>query len=464
MGFGGTSRGSFFEAAEWVDMKKPPGHTPMGQPTASSMIVEAIWQVVTLQAFFFSPNLVWALIALGTHIIVPYDLAVAKEWHLDWVATRALVNLGLFFSYYGFWSVTLYLFRVCSRKYKPEHTPPLARLLHNIWYSALGCVQLTVWEVVFMHLWATGKVGTTSDEEMLSTWQGGVSLLLWTIALPVLHDFHFYFIHRFLHVRVLYKYVHSLHHRNNDIEPFCGLAMHPVEHSFFFAGLGASLYFGELWTPWLFRWSLVWLMLAPGASHSGWEDHFNADQWHYLHHARYECNYGSPGFPMDMVCGTARRSLVDGGAAGRPTSVQRLGEDAKPVQVQPSDGGWSSGGGVSAEWALPDTPDQAAFWLLTTAAYLAFFASVFLPGRVDRLAAVWGDFAGDSVTWSQAVAGGVSGGALLWGTLLRIVSGDGMSWRWPFHRESLFILIPHLIIGFACAVLPTYHSIEALLS
>ena len=32
----------------------------------------------------------------------------------------------------------------------------------------------------------------------------------------------------------MYKYVHSLHHRNTDIEPFAGLSMHPVEHLYYY--------------------------------------------------------------------------------------------------------------------------------------------------------------------------------------------------------------------------------------
>ena len=47
-------------------------------------------------------------------------------------------------------------------------------------------------------------------------------------------DFHFYFIHRWLHLPGLYKYVHSLHHRNTDIEPFAGLCMHPIEHLYYY--------------------------------------------------------------------------------------------------------------------------------------------------------------------------------------------------------------------------------------
>ena len=55
--------------------------------------------------------------------------------------------------------------------------------------------------------------------------------------------FHFYFAHRMTHLRSLYTYVHSLHHRNTDIEPFAGLCMHPVEHLFYFSCVAPALYF-----------------------------------------------------------------------------------------------------------------------------------------------------------------------------------------------------------------------------
>ena len=31
------------------------------------------------------------------------------------------------------------------------------------------------------------------------------------------------------------------------------------------------------------------LLLSPAASHSGWEDHMQSDQFHYIHHAKFEC-------------------------------------------------------------------------------------------------------------------------------------------------------------------------------
>ena len=42
-----------------------------------------------------------------------------------------------------------------------------------------------------------------------------------------------------------------------------------------------------------YSWNGIHLLLSPAASHSGWEDHTQGDQFHYIHHAKFECNYGS---------------------------------------------------------------------------------------------------------------------------------------------------------------------------
>ena len=92
----------------------------------------------------------------------------------------------------------------------------------------------------------------------------------------------FIFVYRFIHIKALYKYIHSLHHRNTDIEPFAGLCMHPVEHVYYFSCIGPSLLVFA--SPFAFMWNAVHLLISPAASHSGWEDHFQSDQYHYLHH------------------------------------------------------------------------------------------------------------------------------------------------------------------------------------
>eukprot|EP01062_Namystynia_karyoxenos_P030275 TRINITY_DN2262_c0_g1_i1.p1 TRINITY_DN2262_c0_g1~~TRINITY_DN2262_c0_g1_i1.p1 ORF type:complete len:519 (+),score=163.15 TRINITY_DN2262_c0_g1_i1:98-1558(+) len=461
MGFAGLRWGRWYRSPEWVDERLPPGHTPMHSSPGA-----ALRDILTLRAFLFSPNLVWALIALATHVAFPYDLESAREWALGWTLRRAAVNLGLFYAYYGWWSITLYLLRWSQRKYKAELLPA-ARMVHNVWYSTLGAVQLAAWEVCIVHLWASGRVAFTDDATALSAHWGWLQCALLTVATPVLHDVHFYFIHRFLHLRFLYRYVHSLHHRNSDIEPFCGLAMHPVEHGFFFAGLGFAVYCGAWMTPWLFRWNLVWLMLAPGASHSGWEDHFNADQWHYLHHAKFECNYGSPGFPLDVLCGTARSCLAPGGGpeggALRAPSVGRSASGAAPTQGRLPQG-WCAGGGVALRWALPASADHAVHWLLLVGSYSVAVLSVLRHPLADAMRSAWQEHAGGAVSYEQAVAAAVSGGAILWGLLLRVLSRDSLAWRWPFQGESWLVLAPHIVAGFCLAVVPVYHTMLAVLS
>ena len=58
--------------------------------------------------------------------------------------------------------------------------------------------------------------------------------------------------------------------------------MHPLEHLYYFSCLGPS--FLVYTTPFAFMWNGVHLLISPAASHSGWEDHFQSDQYHYLHH------------------------------------------------------------------------------------------------------------------------------------------------------------------------------------
>jgi Delta7-sterol 5-desaturase len=77
-----------------------------------------------------------------------------------------------------------------------------------------------------MHLYATRRLPYIADSEAFATPANALRVLLWTATIPLVRGVHFYFAHRLIHVKVIYKYVHSLHHRNIDIEPFAGLSMY----------------------------------------------------------------------------------------------------------------------------------------------------------------------------------------------------------------------------------------------
>ena len=58
--------------------------------------------------------------------------------------------------------------------------------------------------------------------------------------------------------------------------------MHPVEHLYYFTSVGPSLFLFA--SPFTFIWNGLHLIISPAAGHSGWEDHFQSNQFHYLHH------------------------------------------------------------------------------------------------------------------------------------------------------------------------------------
>ena len=70
----------------------------------------------------------------------------------------------------------------------------------------------------------------------------------------------------------------------DSVEPFSGMSMHPVEHIYYLSCASLSLYVRA--SPFLVVWNLIHAVLAPAAGHSGYEDHWQSDQLHYLHHSK----------------------------------------------------------------------------------------------------------------------------------------------------------------------------------
>ena len=102
-----------------------------------------------------------------------------------------------------------------------------------------GCTIWTSYEVITM--WAFAN-----DFLPFLSWEASPFLFVALfLVIPIFRDAHFYLVHRILHFKFLYKHVHALHHKNIDIGPWSGLAMHPIEHLLYFSGvlntLGHSL-------------------------------------------------------------------------------------------------------------------------------------------------------------------------------------------------------------------------------
>lgn len=306
----GLTRGTYFgEPPLYVNKDLKPGMTDMPKPTVTTWLRNTPFVLIT------SPNFVWACISLLVYWIAPYDLSSTSSASIApisiaFLAERLPLWLPLVLGYFGFWHLTLYTFNLAKRPFIADRIYSWNKLAHNAFWTTSGIVIWTVYENVFCYLWASGRLAYVDDITSFSTIPGIVRFILALMGVPIWRSIHFYFAHRFLHYDKLYQQVHSLHHRNTDIEPFSGLCMHPVEHLYYYACVAPSLVF--YCSPYAFVWNGVHLLLSPAASHSGYEDHFQSDVFHYLHHRYFECNYaGSDAAFMDIFFGTFKASFSE---------------------------------------------------------------------------------------------------------------------------------------------------------
>lgn len=415
-GFAGTVDGSFFRAPRWVDKAKPAGSTV--QVLASWDTVLKNW--ISLKHLYKSPNFVWLSISAATYLLCPYDLDAARRpGPPTWIFKRFLANLAVTLTYFGFWEITLYHLALAERKFSPNRWPSALRLAHNVLHTCSGVVVYTIMEAGFVLLWARGRLQFIEDRDLFTSPADMCRFVVWTALVPIWRSFHFYFSHRFLHLRFLYKYVHCLHHFNVDVEPFAGLCMHPVEHVHYFSCIGLSLYFRM--HPFHLLWNGMHLLLSPAASHSGWEDNLQSDQFHYVHHARFECNYGSASLPLDRLFGTFRNVLSEGAESEKQRQAEK--QDLGPLKY---------------------SLDMLIFLILSVTLLSA------------GLAAVLGAKPLGGLPLTAALA--VSHGPLLVAAVMSPVQKEYRSLRWLFDKKNMvgsFGL--HVLVGWLISVLPVFH-------
>lgn len=172
------------------------------------------------------------------------------------------------------------------------------------WSLTSGVGVLTAFTVFTMWLMANGFT------PVIKPLSNPIWFALSLVLLPIWSAFHFYWVHRLLHVPFLYTHVHSLHHRNVNVGPWSGLSMHPVEHLLYISSLCIHWIIPS--DPILVTFHVIYLGPGAAMSHTGYEDLLIKDKrrlalgtfYHQLHHRYYECNYGNQEMPWDRWFGT----------------------------------------------------------------------------------------------------------------------------------------------------------------
>ena len=175
----------------------------------------------------------------------------------------------------------------------------------NVYWTCVSGVSIwTAYEVLFVYGYANGWIP-------MITWQSEpvwfVAILL---AIPFWNSVHFYFVHRLLHWRPLYKAAHALHHRNVNLGPWSGLSMHPIEHLLYLSSVLIHLVIPS--HPIHIFFHMQFLTLYAATAHTGFQDlvikgktvFALAPFHHQLHHKYFDCNYGNEYVPCDRWFGS----------------------------------------------------------------------------------------------------------------------------------------------------------------
>ena len=287
-----------------------------------------------LPHYFLPRNVLFALsaVAYWAWIIPPVEIMLSLSW--GWPLWLYAVNALATFLFYGAFELHLYVLKRQERRFKYNGKFPTGQKSKAFWFESQNTDNIlrtflsgvTIWTAVeVLMLWAFAN----GWAPWLSLAEHPVYLAALALAVPVIHELHFFCIHRLIHTPFLYKQVHSVHHNSVNPSPWSSLSMHPVEHLLYFATAFYHLIIPS--NPIIALYQLHYAAFGAIPGHVGFDkievgengavdSHAYA---HYLHHKYFEVNYGDALIPLDRWFGTWHDGSPEGEAQMQARYRQR---------------------------------------------------------------------------------------------------------------------------------------------
>ena len=287
-----------------------------------SPIFRKPWQPGEILTYLFAPegllwpvNLVYALLAVASWLWFTPSPDQASRFQVWWVAEIYVRNAALLVLVAGGLHLRLYATRGQGMKFKfsskwmAAHDPKFLfsnQTWDNVfWNLVSGCTIWTGYEAVTLWAYSNHLIPYVS-------WKAHpVYCVVLMLVVLFWRHFHFYWIHRLIHTKPMYKLCHFIHHRNVNVGPWSGLSMHPIEHLFYFSSV--LLHWIVPSNPVHAIFNLMNAGLGPALGHSGFDvlvtsrkdRGLKADTYfHYLHHKYFTVNYGTEVMPLDKWFGS----------------------------------------------------------------------------------------------------------------------------------------------------------------
>lgn len=219
---------------------------------------------------------------------------------------RYLATSGLaYFALYILWPQ-----KFESRRIQ-EETVKAKTIFEEIYWSLITCAIFSAIGIFWILAFRAGLTKTYLDFESY-----GTGYFLFSLAVMIfVHDTYYYWIHRFLHIKPIFRRAHKAHHDSRNPTPWAALSFHPYEAILEGVILLIFVFFLPI-HPRAFTFFMLAMTLFNVQSHLGFEfwPKSSIKIWplkyvinathHNLHHKYVSYNYGFYFKFWDNWCGT----------------------------------------------------------------------------------------------------------------------------------------------------------------
>jgi sterol desaturase/sphingolipid hydroxylase (fatty acid hydroxylase superfamily) len=233
------------------------------------------------------------------------------------------------------------------RRVQKTRRPLRDQIRREIRLSLVTCVIFAAMGTILWNMYLADQTSIYLRFRDYPLWYLPVSFALCLI----LHDTYFYWTHRLMHTRLLFKYTHAGHHQSITPTPWAIYAFQPGEAIIQFLGIMALVIFVPLHPVILFGF-LAYDTQINTAGHCGFEiapRWFAQSRWfrgfstvthHDAHHTNYRKNFGSFFNIWDRLMGTFLDAQTIPEEQKQPTPKHTAERPLKPrVQQMPAPSG-----------------------------------------------------------------------------------------------------------------------------
>ena len=287
---------------------RPQGFMPLFDwPTTPRVLLKWFFGVPGFLAPWFA---IYFVITAAAYVFFTPEMARMQTLQAGWITEVLIRNIVLVSLFTGGFHLWLYRWRAQGRRTKYNGNWMATndkrflfndQVYDNVFWSMIGVVIWSTYEVLLWWGYANSALPQTDNP---------IWFVAFMLLMPFWRNFHFYCVHRLIHWKPLYRTVHYLHHKNVNVGPWSGMAMHPFEHVLYFSCLLIHVIVPSHPLHMLFNG--VTTAIGPAVSHSGFDELVFGDEvslrkeklMHYLHHRYHTVNFGESAVPLDKWFGS----------------------------------------------------------------------------------------------------------------------------------------------------------------